>query len=313
MRHGWGHQNLGTKQLSPGECHQHNDGTTFFQELVDHCGGTSDVVPRGLNQFNNDTATPSEYAYGSRLIELNTARTTNFATGPDFDVPSAPNPSSSALFSYEGPSHQHFYTPSQTFDAQPPDLHFHVHEGFHTQNITIQNPPDSPRFGSGLQDPVAFELANAILHARPSGASQDRIYKNELMNLISQLSMVVPIPSLRPPRGLKKGIRHNQPQSPGSLGVGNTHPTAQPFCDRDLYVACCLHPYCVSHIWSTSDNKAKDNLYQKHQKVHHDKWAKGVPVNERYILLGPYSRAVLGLFFEYVQTHPFNTAFIAHI
>ncbi|KAF3223746.1 hypothetical protein TWF679_000184 [Orbilia oligospora] len=311
MRHGWGHQNLGTKQLSPGECHQHNDGVMFFQGLVDHCGGRSVVVPPGLKQFSNDTATPSAYAYGSRLIEPNTAHATNFVIGTGFDVPSAPNLSSSVLFSYEGPSHQQLYIPSQAFDAQPSGLHFHVHEGFSTQNITIRNPPDSPGFGSELQNPVAFGLANAILDARLSGAGQDRIYKNELVNLISQLSMVVPLPSLRLPRGLKKNIRHNRPQSPDSSG--NTDPTAQSSCDRDLYVAFCLHPYCLSHTWSTSNNKAKENLYQKHQKLKHDKWAEAVPVSERFISLGPYSKTVLGLFFEYVQTHPYNVAFFAHI
>ncbi|EGX45547.1 hypothetical protein AOL_s00169g153 [Orbilia oligospora ATCC 24927] len=290
--------------------HQHNDGVTLFQGLVNYYGGTPDVPP-GLEQFNNDTATPSAYAYGDQFIEPDTARATDFATGPSCDVPSAPNLSSSVPFSYELPSHQNLYTPSQAFGAQPPGLHFHVHEGFPTQSIATRNAPDNPGFGSGLENPVEFELANAILDARPSGASQGRIYKTELVNLISELSTVVPLPSLRLPRGLKKDIRHNQPQIPGSFR--NTHPTAQPFYDRGLYVACCLHPYCLSHTWSTSDNKAKDNLYQKHQKVQHDEWAKAVPVSERCILLGPYSKTVLGLFFEYVQTHTFNAAFVAHI
>ncbi|KAF3316975.1 hypothetical protein TWF173_000980 [Orbilia oligospora] len=266
-----------------------------------------DVVSPGLEHFNNDTAMPSAYACENRFIEPDTA------TGSNVDVSLAPNLWPLVLSSYEVPSHQNFDAASQAVDMQPADLDFHPHEEFPTQDITTKNSPDGSVLGSELENTVAFELANAILDARPSGANRDRIHINELANLISQLSMVVPLPSLRLPRGLQKGIRHNQPQSPGPPGVRNSRPIAQPLCDRDLYVACCLHPYCLSHIWSTSGNKAKDNLYQTHQRRRHSEWAKDTPVKERYTLLGPYSKAVLGLFFEYVQTHPVDSVLFAHM
>ncbi|KAF3265107.1 hypothetical protein TWF217_002757 [Orbilia oligospora] len=292
---------LGTRQLSSGgyQCisrychgtgnHQYNDGAIPFQGLVNHYGGMSDVVSPSLEQSNNNTAIQSAYAYRNQFIEPDTA------TGPNFDVSLDPNLWPLVLSPYEVPSHQHFDAASQAVDVQPADLQFHLHEEFPTQDITTQNSPDGSVLGSELENTGAFELTNAILDARPSGANRDRIHINELANLISQLSMVVPLPSLRPPRGLQKGIRHNQPQSPASPGAGNSHPGAQPLCDQDLYVACCLHPYCLSHIWSTSGNKAKDNLYQTHQRRRHSEWAKDTPVKERCTLLGPYSKTVLRL------------------
>ncbi|KAK6497200.1 hypothetical protein TWF506_004675 [Arthrobotrys conoides] len=169
--------------------------------------------------------------------------------------------------------------------------------------------PTQVGFASGYYQPGPIDVlaSGASGPDTTVGPNEKRTWENLVAELKYELSAVLPQSSIKRPRALKDFSRQiglsdliisEDVDSPSPQSV---HHGAQLPDNSRLYLACCRHDECTHHYWGVCKKKVGDNLYQKHQKIHHGIWAQDRSVNTRYIVLGPYLKTAVWLFF---QCHP---------
>ncbi|KAF3250365.1 hypothetical protein TWF128_007521 [Orbilia oligospora] len=86
---------------------------------------------------------------------------------------------------------------------------------------------------------------------------------------------------LTPDNKLYSSILHNEPEPLFPYNEGSETIQAPEKDDKNYFVACCLFPGCTHVASSSKQSKARDSLYQHHQKEKHPDWARDTPRSQR--------------------------------